>query len=118
MDSLNQQEVNIILSLYKLKKGTIKQVIETLNIDTPYTTLASVVKNLEKKKFLNAELIGNTYLYRPSMTESKFKKDYVDGVVQGFFSSSYKELVNFFIHQKKLSANDLKEIIDAIESEK
>lgn len=118
MENLNQQEINTILALYGIKEGTVKQILEELNIEIPYTTMASVVKNLEKKGFLKAKLIGNTYLYTASMTEAKFKKEYVDGVVQGFFSNSYKELVNFFVHQKKLSADDLKDIIDTIENEK
>ncbi|PZP46498.1 MAG: transcriptional regulator [Pseudopedobacter saltans] len=110
--------MNIILALYRIQEGTVKQIMEVLSIDTPYTTMASTVKNLERKKFVKAKLIGNTYLYTAAMSEAKFKKDYVDGVVQGFFANSYKELVNFFIDQKKLSANDLKDIINSIENEK
>jgi BlaI family transcriptional regulator, penicillinase repressor len=38
--------------------------------------------------------------------------------VQNYFANSYKELVNFFVEQKKLSAAELKEIIDLIEGKK
>jgi len=36
-------------------------------------------------------------------------------VVKDYFENSYKELVNFFVEQKKLSAKELKEIINMIE---
>jgi hypothetical protein len=39
-------------------------------------------------------------------------------VVKDYFANSYKEMVNFFVEQKKLSARELKEIIDLIEKEK
>jgi BlaI family penicillinase repressor len=39
-------------------------------------------------------------------------------VVKDYFSNSYKELVNFFVDQKKLSAQELKEIVKMIEGGK
>ena len=36
-------------------------------------------------------------------------------VVKDYFDNSYKELVNFFVEQKKLSAEELREIIQMIE---
>lgn len=42
----------------------------------------------------------------------------MSGVVKSYFDNSYKELVNFFVEQKKLSPKELKEIIEMIEKEK
>ena len=42
----------------------------------------------------------------------------MNGVVKNYFSDSYKELVNFFVEQKKLSAKELREIITMIEEGK
>jgi BlaI family transcriptional regulator, penicillinase repressor len=42
----------------------------------------------------------------------------MSGFVKDYFADSYKELVNFFIEEKKLSAKELKEIIDLIEGKK
>jgi len=39
-------------------------------------------------------------------------------VVKNYFSNSYKELVNFFVDQKKVSAQELKDILKLIESGK
>jgi len=77
--------------------------------------LASIVKNLEKKGYINSRLVGNSYLYLPSITESEYKKKFMGTVVKEYFDNSYKELVNFFVEQKKLSAVELKEIIQLIE---
>jgi predicted transcriptional regulator len=39
----------------------------------------------------------------------------MNGFVKDYFDNSYKELVNFFVEEKKLSAKELKEIIALIE---
>jgi predicted transcriptional regulator len=81
----------------------------------PYTTLASTIRNLERKGYLESRLVGNVYLYTPAVTEEEYKKTFVSGLVKNYFANSYKELVNFFVEQKKLSPKELKEIIELIE---
>ncbi len=39
----------------------------------PYTTVASIVKNLERKGYVDASLAGNTYVYSPAITENDYK---------------------------------------------
>ena len=59
--------------------------------------------------------MGNAYLYQPAVSEEEYKKKFMGKVVKEYFDNSYKELVNFFVEQKKLSAKELKEIIRLIE---
>ena len=89
--------------------------MEYLDNDIPYTTVASTIKNLEKKGYLSSRLLGNAYLYQPAVSEEEYKKKFMGKVVKEYFDNSYKELVNFFVEQKKLSAKELKEIIRLIE---
>jgi predicted transcriptional regulator len=39
----------------------------------------------------------------------------MQGFVQNYFNNSYKDMVNFFVTQKKLKPKELKEIIALIE---
>ena len=84
----------------------------------PYTTLASTIRNLERKGYLDSKLVGNVYIYTPVVSEDEYKKTFLSGVVKNYFANSYKELVNFFVEQKKLSPKELKEIIEMIEKGK
>ena len=102
--------------IYKIGEGNVKSFLDDMpEPKPPYTTLASTIKNLEKKGFLKSRLVGNTYLYKPVMQEEEYKKNYMSSVVKNYFSNSYKDLVNFFVEQKKLSPKELKDIIDMIE---
>ena len=83
----------------------------------PYTTLASVVKNLERKKFVRPQRVGHVYLYHPIVQPGDYKRARMSGIVSNFFGNSYKELVSFFARDEKISADDLKDIINMIEQQ-
>ena len=119
MEKLTAQEEEVMLAVWKTGEGNVKTFLENMN-DTrpPYTTVASTIKNLERKEYLSSRLAGNAYLYTPLISENDYKKKFMNGVVKDYFENSYKELVNFFVEQKKLSAKELQEIIDLIEGRK
>ncbi|HQU56820.1 MAG: BlaI/MecI/CopY family transcriptional regulator [Chitinophagaceae bacterium] len=103
------------LPIEKPQENNIKSFMEIMKDPPPYTTVASIVKNLEKKGFLKSRRLGNAYLYKPIITEKAYKKKFMGNVVKEYFDNSYKELVNFFIEEKKISAQELKEIVSLIE---
>jgi len=116
MEKLTIQEEEAMQAVWKVGEGNVKLFLENMDVpQPPYTTLASTVKNLEKKGYLTSRLIGNAYLYKAAITEAEYKKRFMSGFVKDYFADSYKELVNFFVEEKKLSAGELKEIIDLIE---
>jgi len=119
MDKITPQEEQAMMAVWKTGEGNVKMFLENMDGPRPpYTTLASTIKNLEKKGLLKSRMVGNTYLYKAAITEEEYKKSFMSGVVKNYFANSYKELVNFFVEQKKLSPKELKEIIDLIEGKK
>lgn len=118
LEKLTSQEEEAMQAVWRNGEGNVKAFLDKIDIDIPYTTLASTVKNLEKKGFLTSRLVGNAYLYKPAITEEEYKKKFMNGFVKEYFENSYKELVNFFVEQKKLSPKELKEIVEMIEGKK
>ena len=116
MEKLTHQEEEAMQAVWKTGEGSVKQFLDNIpSPGTPYTTLASTIKNLERKGYLSSRMIGKTYLYKPLIGEEEYKKKFMSGFVKDYFQDSYKALVNFFVEEKKLSAKELKEIIDLIE---
>lgn len=119
MEKLTPQEEEAMQAIWALEGGFIKDFLENLpEPKPPYTTLASTVKNLEKKKYLQSERLGNTYRYTPLIKAEDYKKRFMKGFVGDYFKNSYKELVAFFANEKQISAEELKEIIAMIENKK
>lgn len=83
----------------------------------PYTSVASVVRNLEKKEYLSPFKLGNSIQYHPVIKESDYKRYFLSGVVSNYFTGSYKEMVSFFVRDRKISKKELEDLIDIIEDE-
>lgn len=115
MEKLTFQEEEIMLSIWQVGTGAVKDFINNMPDPQPYTTIASIVKNLEKKGFVTSKKYGNTYVYSPSILEAEYKNRFMSAVVQKYFTNSYKDMVTFFVKKNKISADELKEIIDLIE---
>ena len=119
MEKLTQQEEQAMRAVWKCGEANVKTFLENMAPPLPpYTTLASTIKNLEKKGFLSSRLMGNMYLYTPAVNEEAYKQQSLTNMVKNHFDNSYKDLVAFFAEQKKISPKELKEVIDLIEGKK
>ncbi len=119
MEKLTIQEEEAMLYIWELDACFVKDIVARYPVPAPpYTTVASIVKNLERKKYVATKRVGNTYQYTPAIRESEYKRTFMSGVVRDYFENSYKELVSFFARDQKISAEDLKDILDMIEKGK
>ena len=116
LEKLSKSEEDLMQIVWRLDEATVGNFLEEIpEPKPPYTTLASMIKNLEKKNYLTSKRYGNVYVYQPAITEENYKKAFMGTVVQDYFKNSYKEMVSFFVKDEKISAQELKEIIDLIE---
>ena len=119
MEHLTQQEETAMRRLWALGDGTVKDILDGYAEPVPpYTTLASVVKNLERKGYVRARRVGNTYLYVPLVAESDYKRQGLRRMVCNYFGNSYKDLVSFFVREEQLSTAELEELVRLIEEQK
>lgn len=118
MKKLTVPEEEAMLVIWELKRGFIKDILEKLPTELPYTTLASTIRKLEGKGYVKAEKLGNAKRYSPIVSEKTYKRKFMKGFVSDYFRNSYKEMVNFFVEEEALSKEELKEIIAMIEQRK
>ena len=120
MERLTQPEEDALRGLWQLPSGGfVKDVLDHLpEPRPPYTTLASTLRNLERKGYVQAEKLGNSYRFVPLISAEEYQRRSLGTLVKQHFSDSYKELVSFFAQEKKISAEELQEIIALIERKK
>ena len=117
MEKLTIQEEEAMQYIWQLGSCTIKEILALMpHPQPPYTTLASVVNNLKRKKYVLQERKGNTYVYAPAVKEADYKRHFMAGFVRNYFRNSFKDLVSFFAHEDKISPEELQDIIDEIET--
>ena len=116
MEKLSMQEEEVMQVIWQYGEGSVKTFLNELpDPKPPYTTVASIIKNLEKKGYVTSRLLGNTFIYSAAVTEADYKQKFMQGFIRNYFNNSYKEMVNFFVQQKKLKPKDLQDIIEMIE---
>lgn len=117
MERLTPPEENVMLHVWQLNECAIKDVVERLEHPRPpYTTIASIFRNLENKGYLVKRRFGNVKVFKPKISEASYKRHFLSGVVQSYFDNSYKELVSFFAKEQKITTKELEEIIRLIET--
>lgn len=119
MEKLTQQEEEAMQLIWNNGGGFIKELLDTMSGEKiPYTTLASTIKNLQRKGYVKGVKYANAYRYEASVNEEEYKKLFMNGFVSDYFRNSYKELVSFFAKAEKISADELDEIIRMIKEDK
>lgn len=115
---LTKAEEEIMLILWKLGESTIREVMSELSApDTPYTTVSTVVRVLEKKEFVGHKAVGTTYLYYPLVQKKDYLKGYLSGIVSNYFDGSFSRMAAFFAKENDLDMEELHGLITDIESE-
>ena len=116
MKRLTRKEEEAMKILWKARKGFIKELIDLHQEPKPlYTTFSSVIRGLEEKGYVDHKAYGKNHEYFPLIKKEEYRKIFMKDVVTDYFGSSYKNVVSFFVNEKKLSADDLKKLIQIID---
>ena len=119
MIKLAKREEQIMQVFWDLEKAFIKEVIPHLPDPKPhYNSVATMVKILEEKRFLDHDTIGNLYQYFPIVTREEYQKHAMKDIVSQYFDNSYPRMLAFFAKQQNLSEDELNEILHMIKSNK
>ena len=119
MQKLTNKEEEIMQILWKLKKAFVKEIMAEITDEQPhYNTLSTIVRNLEEKGFVSHNAFGNTHQYFPIVSIEDYRKRFINTAIDTYFNSSYKNMVSFFAKEEKISADELREILAMIESQK
>lgn len=115
---LTRAEEEIMLVLWDLKEGTIRDIKNELEEpNTPYTTVSTVVRVLEKKGIVGHKAVGTTYLYYPLLNKREYLKGHLSGIVTNYFDGSLSRMTAFFAKENDLSLSELQNLIGEIENE-
>ncbi|WP_348797423.1 BlaI/MecI/CopY family transcriptional regulator [Flavobacterium adhaerens] len=116
MQKLTNKEEEIMHILWKLKKAFVKEIMAEITEEQPhYNTLSTIVRNLEEKGYVSHNAFGNTHQYFPIISIEDYRKGFMNTAIDNYFNSSYKNMVSFFAKEEKITADELREILNMIE---
>jgi predicted transcriptional regulator len=112
MRELTKAEEQVMLILWEMTEGLVKDVIDKMDPPKPaYNTVSTVIRVLEAKGFLSHKAIGNTHIYFPIITEEQYKHFAFDKVMNNYFENNYQSLVSFLVKEKNMDIDELDELI-------
>lgn len=115
---LTKAEEHLMKILWKLKKGIIRNVVDGYDEPKPaYTTVATIMKILEKKGFVDKTPIGNTHEYFPLISKKEYAKGFMNRFVSKYFSNSYKSMISSLTENETLSEKEMEEIIEIFQDQ-
>ncbi len=113
---LTKAEEQIMLILWELKEGVVKDILNKMPVPKPaYNTVSTVIRVLENKGFIDHKAIGSTHIYFPIVTEEDYKHFALDKVMHNYFENSYQSLVSFLVKEKNMDLKTLDEAIKLAE---
>ena len=119
MQKLAKREEQIMQVFWAVGKAFIKEVIPELPDPKPhYNSVATMVKILEEKGFLDHESIGNIFSYFPVISKEEYQKHAMKDIVSQYFDNSYPNMLAFFAKEQKLSDQELNDIMRIIKAKK
>ena len=98
--------------VWRLGSATVRDVYETLRAQRKiaYTTVMTMMKILEKKKYLKKRVKVRAYVYQPARPKDQVIKSMVQEFVNRVFNGSAEPLLVHLVKDRHLSEKDIQTI--------
>ena len=110
--TLTEQELEIMKIVWDRDSATVRDVYEALlaRRKVAYTTVMTMMKILEQKKYLKKTQVERAYLYRPAQPKRQVVGAMVREFVNRVFNGAAEPLLVHLVEEHNLSREDLEEI--------
>jgi predicted transcriptional regulator len=108
--ALGDRELDIMGVLWDLGSGTVAEVRTKLPVDLAYTTVLTILRNLEAKELVSHTAEGKAHRYVPRVARTAARRNALTRVLDKLFHGSPEQLVAQLVQDEKLSAQDLKRL--------
>jgi predicted transcriptional regulator len=93
MERLTPAEEQVMLKLWKLKKASVKEIQALYAAPIPaYNTTSTIVRILERKKFIRHVAQGKGFIYLPKISREKYRDYLIAHLVSNYFDQDVAAL--------------------------
>lgn len=107
---LGDRELDVMGVLWDLGSGTVAEVRDRLPADLAYTTVLTILRNLEAKDLVTHTAEGKAHRYVPRVARKAARRSALARVVDKLFHGSPEQLVTQLVEDEQLSAEDLRRL--------
>ncbi|MBP5983147.1 MAG: BlaI/MecI/CopY family transcriptional regulator [Fluviicola sp.] len=97
MERLTPAEEKVMLRLWSLEKAAVKDIVALYEQPRPaYNTISTIVRILEKKKFIKHKPVSRGHIYSARISKEEYRNYLADNLLKNYFEGSRKEVVSYF----------------------
>jgi BlaI family transcriptional regulator, penicillinase repressor len=108
--SLGERELDVMTWLWANGSGTVTQVKEGLGVPLAYTTVLTILRNLEAKGFLRRQDEGRAHRYFPRVKQKSAQRRALRRLIDTLFLGSPEALLSHLVDEHDLSPSELRRI--------
>jgi len=113
---LSNSEEQLMQILWKKDKAFMKDLVEAYPDPKPaLTTVATLLKRMQDKKFVGYIQIGRSREYFPKVSKKNYFSKQMNGLIKNFFNDSTSQFASFFTQETDLSEKELRELRELID---
>lgn len=109
---LTDVELEMMNIIWRIGPCTVHQILDHLpkERDLAYTTVSTMVRILEQKKFVGSKKDGRGHLYHAEISKDAYEASSVAHLVKSVFQGEPRQLVQRLISSEGLTPSDLEEL--------
>jgi BlaI family penicillinase repressor len=107
---LGDRELDVMGVLWDLGSGTVSEVRDRLPADLAYTTVLTILRNLEAKELVTHTSEGKAHRYVPKVARRAARRSALTRIVDKLFHGSPEQLIAQLVEDEHLSADDMKRL--------
>jgi predicted transcriptional regulator len=108
--TLGDRELDVMAALWQSGSGTVTEVRDALDADLAYTTVLTILRNLESKGFVRHEPRGKAHLFFPVVARRSARRSAIKRVLDKLFQGSHEELLTHLVEEQGLTPAQLRRL--------
>src|SRR5579862_5069707 len=108
--TFGDRELDVMAVLWEMGSGTVGEVRDRLSAKLAYTTVLTILRNLEAKEFVSHEEEGRAHRYFPRIAQRAAQRSALSRLVDTLFEGSHEQLLAHLVDDRTLGADEVQRL--------
>jgi predicted transcriptional regulator len=118
MKQLTKAEEQVMQVLWKLGSAFLRDIVEAMPNPKPHqNTIATLLKILVEKEFVNITVLGRQHQYMALISKEEYSKRTMKQMVKGYFEGSFSNVVSFLVKENNITVEELETLLQQIKKQ-
>ena len=116
---LTKVEEQVMHTVWRLQRAGLREVTDAMPAPKPHvSTVATMLKILTDKGFVNVEALGRMHFYSPAISKEKYSGQRIAGIAHSYFDGSFEKVISCMVKNRDVSIADLELLVEQLKKVK